>query len=219
MGDHSLEHVLVIPRSLFDQLGPFHGFQAEPDPYLAAILDPANNSFLCRADAENDPTHKQIIPYALFQHGDRFLHYVRGGNAGEKRLASKGSIGIGGHVNQEDFHASGSLGWDLYLTGVEREIAEELRIGSPYRQSIIGLINDDTTEVGRVHLGVVHLFTLESPDVAANEEAITELSFRTREELLIRARDGFLESWSRLIVESMDQILAPISPEERKLPQ
>lgn len=209
MGNHSLENVLVIPRSLFDALGAFHGFQAGAGHYLPAILDPANNSFLCRADAETDPSHKQIIPYALFQHGDRFLHYVRGGNAGEQRLASKGSIGIGGHVNEDDYRASGSLGWDLYLTGVEREVAEELRINSPYQQSIIGLINDDTTEVGQVHLGVVHLFTLKSPDVVPNEDGITNLTFLTRDELNERAQGGFLESWSRLIVESLDQVLAP----------
>ncbi len=208
MGNHSLEHVLVIPRALFDELGAFHGYEADAGRYLPSILDPANNSFLCRADAETDPGHKQIIPYALFQCGDRFLHYVRGGNAGEQRLASKGSIGIGGHVNAEDYHASGSLGWDLYVTGVEREIAEELRISCPYQQSIVGLINDDTTEVGQVHLGVVHLFTLESTEVAPNEVGITNLSFLTKEELVERAKGGFLESWSRLIVENLDQVLA-----------
>ena len=208
MGDHSLEQVLVIRRELFDALGAFHGYQANADHYLPAILDPANNHFLCRADAETDPSHKQIIPYALFQSGDRFLHYVRGSSAGEQRLASKGSIGIGGHVNAEDYHASGSLGRELYLAGVAREIAEELQIGCDYEQSIVGLINDDTTEVGRVHLGIVHLFNLESPDVVSNEDGITSLSFLTREELLERATGGFLESWSRLIVENLDRVLA-----------
>lgn len=208
MGNHSLEQVLVIPRSLFDKLGAFHGYQPAEGRYLDAILDPAHNSFLCRADAEEDPSFKQIIPYALFQCGDRFLHYVRGGNAGEQRLASKGSIGIGGHVNAEDYHASGSLGWDLYLAGVDREIREEVLIRCPYQQGIVGLINDDTTEVGKVHLGVVHLFTLESTEVAPNEDGITELQFRTRAELEILAQDGLLESWSRLIVENLDQVLA-----------
>jgi len=208
MGDHSLEQVLVIRRTLFDDLGAFNGYQANPEFYLPAILEPENNSFLCRADAETDPTHKQIIPYALFQSGDRFLHYVRGSSAGEQRLASKGSIGIGGHVNADDYHASGSLGRELYLAGVAREIAEEINIGCSYEQSIVGLINDDTTEVGRVHLGIVHLFTLEAPEVTSNEEGITSLSFLTREELMERASGGFLESWSRLIVENLDQVLA-----------
>lgn len=208
MGNHSLEQVLVIRRELFDELGAFHGYEPDASHYLPAILNPANNRFLCRADAEEDPTHKQIIPYALFQCGDRFLHYVRGGSSGEQRLASKGSIGIGGHVNADDYHASGSLGRDLYLTGVDREIAEELQIGCSYSQSIVGLINDDTTEVGRVHLGVVHLFTLESDAVLPNEDGITSLAFLTRAELEERATGGFLESWSRLIVENLDQVLS-----------
>jgi len=208
MGDHSLEQVLVIRRELFDDLGAFDGYQANADRYLPAILDPANNSFLRRSDAETDPSHKQIIPYALFQSGDRFLHYVRGTSTGEQRLASKGSIGIGGHVNAEDYHASGSLGRELYLAGVAREIAEEIQIGCGYEQSIVGLINDDTTEVGRVHLGIVHLFTLESAEVTSNEDGITSLSFLTREELMERANGGFLESWSRLILENLDRVLA-----------
>ena len=208
MGNHLTEQVLVIERQLFDQLGAFHGYEPDAGRYLPAILDPATNRFLCRADAENDPGHKQIIPYALFQCGDRFLHYVRGGGAGEQRLASKGSIGIGGHVNADDYHASGSLGRELYLAGVDREIAEELQIGCGYSQSIVGLINDDATEVGRVHLGIVHLFTLDSAEVTANEDGITSLAFLTRQELEERASGGFLESWSRLIVENLDQVLA-----------
>jgi predicted NUDIX family phosphoesterase len=208
MGDHSLEQVLVIRRELFDELGAFNGYQADADRYLPSILDPANNHFLCRADAESDPTHKQIIPYALFQSGDRFLHYVRGKSAGEQRLASKGSIGIGGHVNADDYQASGSLGRELYLAGVAREIAEEIQIGCSYEQSIVGLIKDDTTEVGSVHLGIVHLFTLDAPEIASNEDGITNLSFLTREELMNLADGGLLESWSRLIVENLDRVLA-----------
>jgi predicted NUDIX family phosphoesterase len=208
MGNHSMEQVLVIRRELFDELGAFHGYEADAARYLPAILDPVNNRFLCRADAETDPTHKQIIPYALFQCGDRFLHYVRGSSSGEQRLASKGSIGIGGHVNADDYHASGSLGRDLYLAGVDREVAEELRIGSTYSQTIVGLINDDTTEVGQVHLGIVHLFSLDSTDVLPNEDGITSLSFLSREELMERANDGLLETWSRLLVENLDQVLA-----------
>ena len=66
------------------------------------MLDPENNYFLQRDLAEDDPGHKQIIPYAIFRHGDKFLHYVRGGGSGERRLASKGSIGIGGPINDVD---------------------------------------------------------------------------------------------------------------------
>ena len=93
------EKVLVIRRQLFDDLGSFHGFKPEVESYLPAMLSPENNFFLGRDLAEEDPGYKQIIPYAVFHHEGRFLHYVRGSKSGEHRLASKGSIGIGGHIN------------------------------------------------------------------------------------------------------------------------
>ena len=77
------ENILVIKRSLFDELGKFHGLNFEPHKYLEAILSRGNNFFLPRAKAENDPTHKQIIPYVLLACGDKVLHYVRGKKAGE----------------------------------------------------------------------------------------------------------------------------------------
>jgi predicted NUDIX family phosphoesterase len=90
------ENVLVVRRSLFDELGSFHGLSFEPEKYLSALLSRGNNFFLPRAQAENDPTHKQIIPYALIVHGETILHYVRGKKAGEQRLVSKGSIASAG---------------------------------------------------------------------------------------------------------------------------
>src|SRR4030081_1588659 len=81
------ENILVIKRELFDQLGSFHGLNFEPEKYLAAILSRGSNFFLPRARAENDPTHKQIIPYVLLACGAKVLHYVRGKKAGEQRLA------------------------------------------------------------------------------------------------------------------------------------
>src|SRR3989442_15891475 len=83
------ENVLVVRRSLFDELGSFHGLNFEPEKYLRALLSRGNNFFLPRAQAENDPTHKQIIPYAIITHGDTALHYVRGKKAGEQRLVAK----------------------------------------------------------------------------------------------------------------------------------
>ncbi|MEO0416040.1 MAG: hypothetical protein AAF226_13920 [Verrucomicrobiota bacterium] len=204
MGKYADENVLVIPRALFDELGAFEGFAAEPKKYLPSILDPENNHFLNRDLAEDDPSFKQIIPYAIFRCGDKFLHYVRGGGSGEKRLASKGSIGIGGHINDTDFEAA-SLDRDTYTTGVEREIHEELVFSGDLTQQIVGLINDDSNTVGQVHLGVVHVFTLESDAVKAGEDSIAELQFLTREEL--EARADSLETWSAICLEHLDQIL------------
>jgi predicted NUDIX family phosphoesterase len=202
MGKYADENVLVVSRDLFDRLGAFQGISFETDRFLPSILDPANNFFLSRDLAEEDPGHKQIIPYAIFRHGDRYLHYVRGGGSGEKRLASKGSIGIGGHINDTD-HAAASLDKDTYTTGVEREINEELNLTGTHRQKILGLINDDSNEVGRVHLGVVHLFTLDSDDVTSAEDNITGLRFLTLEELA--AERDRLETWSQICLDGLLQ--------------
>ena len=198
------ESVLVIKRELFDEIGTFQGISTEIDKYLPVFLNPSNNFFIHRELAEDDPTHKQIIPYAIFKHGDKFLRYLRGKKSGEQRLASKSSIGIGGHINQDDFNSS-SLEKDTYLTGIEREINEELIINCDYNNLPIALINDDSNDVGQVHLGVVHLFDLESDQVEAGEANIENLEFLTSEELL-RDKDN-LESWSQICVDHLDEII------------
>ena len=199
------ENVLVVRRSLFDELGSFHGLNFAPEKYLKAILSRGNNFFLPRAQAENDPTHKQIIPYALIAHGDTVLHYVRGKKAGEQRLVAKGSIGIGGHMNDTD---ESLFAWDeqAYRAGVEREVNEEIRIESPFEDRIVALLNDDTTEVGRVHLGIVHVFRLSQPNVQKREAMITNLAFLSRAQLV--AQRDHLETWSQLCVDSLDRLLA-----------
>ena len=199
------ENVLVVRRSLFDELGSFHGLNFEPQKYLDALLSRGNNFFLPRAKAENDPTHKQIVPYAIITHGDTVLHYVRGKKAGEQRLVAKGSIGIGGHMNDAD---ESLFAWDenAYRAGVEREVNEEIKIDSPFEDRIVALLNDDTTEVGRVHLGIVHVFRLAEPKVEKREAMITNLAFLTKEEL--RARRDSLETWSQICVDSLERLLA-----------
>jgi len=195
-----MEHVLVIPRPLFDELGSFQGFQQEAQRYLKAMLAPGANFFMERPAAELDPTHKQLIPYSIFHHQGRYLCYTRGGGSGEKRLVAKRSVGIGGHINPVDQSHDG-LGETMYFNSIEREIAEELVLGGTHTQSVIGLINDDATEVGSVHLGVVHRFELGSKEVRSNEEAIQDLRFHTLAEL--RAMHGELETWSQIIVDHL----------------
>jgi predicted NUDIX family phosphoesterase len=201
------ENVLVVRRALFDELGSFHGLNFEPAKYLRALLSRGNNFFLPRAQAETDPSHKQIIPYALIAHGDTVLHYVRGKKAGEQRLVAKGSIGIGGHMNDtdEDFW-NVAIDEAAYRAGVEREVNEEIKIESPFEDRIVALLNDDTTEVGRVHLGIVHVFRLAEPKVQKREAMITNLSFLNREQLLA-LRDN-LETWSQLCVDSLGRLLS-----------
>jgi predicted NUDIX family phosphoesterase len=199
------ENVLVVRRSLFDELGSFHGLNFEPEKYLRALLSRGNNFFLPRAQAENDPSHKQIIPYAIIAHGDAVLHYVRGKKAGEQRLVAKGSIGIGGHMNDSD---ESLFAWDedAYRAGVEREVNEEITIGTEFEDRIVALLNDDTTEVGRVHLGIVHVFRLAEEKVQKREAMITNMAFLKKEELL--ARRDTLETWSQLCVDSFDRLLS-----------
>jgi predicted NUDIX family phosphoesterase len=192
-----MEHVLVITRALLDQLGSFQGFQPEVNRYLEAMLAPGANFFMERPAAELDPTHKQLIPYSIFHHDGRYLCYTRGGKSGEKRLVSKRSVGIGGHINPVDQSHDG-LGETMYFNSIEREITEELVIGGTYTQTVIGLINDDSSEVGSVHLGVVHRFELSSAEVSSNEDAIQDLQFFTLAEL--KAKHEELEAWSQIIV-------------------
>ncbi len=201
------ENVLVVRRNLFDELGSFHGLNFEPQRYLDSMLARGNNYFLARASAENDPSHKQIIPYAILACGDRVLHYVRGKKAGEQRLVAKGSIGIGGHMNDED---ESLFAWDeaAYRAGVEREVNEEVQIETPFEDRIAALLNDDTTEVGRVHLGVVHIFRLQEPKVQKREAMITNLAFLTKRELIERRES--LETWSQICVDHLDRLLSPL---------
>jgi len=201
----SNENVLVVRRSLFDELGNFHGLNFEPQKYLPTLLSRGNNFFLPRAQAENDPDYKQIIPYALIAHRDTVLHYVRGKKAGEQRLVSKGSIGIGGHMNDTD---ESLFAWDenAYRAGVEREVGEEVNIETTFDDRVVALLNDDSAEVGRVHLGIVHVFRLAEPKVQKREAMITNLAFLTREELV--ARRDTLETWSQLCLDSLDRLLA-----------
>jgi predicted NUDIX family phosphoesterase len=197
------ENVLVIKRSLFDELGSFQGLNFEPRKYLEAILSRGHNFFLSRPKAEVDPTHKQIIPYVLLTHGNTVLHYVRGKKAGEQRLVAKGSIGIGGHMNESD-ESLFALDEAAYRAGVEREVSEEISINTRFDDRIVALLNDDSTEVGQVHLGIVHVFKLAEPKVEKREAMITNLAFLSKDELLAR-RDS-LETWSQICLEAFEKL-------------
>lgn len=199
------ENVLVIRRSLFDQLGSFHGLNFEPEKYLNMLLSSGNNFFFPRAQAESDPAYKQIIPYALVAFENKVLYYVRGKKAGEQRLVAKGSIGIGGHMNETD---ESLFAWNeqAYRVGVEREVNEEIKIDTQFEDRIVALLNDDMTDVGRVHLGVVHVFKLAQPKVEKREAMIRGLTFLTKAELMDRRES--LETWSQICVDSLDRLLS-----------
>jgi predicted NUDIX family phosphoesterase len=201
--DH--ERVLVVPTSLFHRLGHFQGFSPAVEQYRRELLDPVNGSYRPRVEMERDPSFKQLIPYVVFQHRDNagrrwLFHYTRGRGQGEGRLHHKRSIGVGGHISIDD-----SLGGaPAYDEGMRRELAEEVEIAAPYRERCIGLINDDQTDVGRVHLGVVHVFDLAAPAVRPREDDLAQAGFAPLETLL-EDFDAF-ESWSQICLKALVEI-------------
>ena len=191
------EQVLVVRRSLFDELGSFQGLQSDVRRYLNAFFEPGNHFFVPRHEAEEDPSLKQIIPYVVVTSGDLILHYRRGSGSGETRLLKKGSVGIGGHINDGDGLGE-AFDQEAYQRALLRELQEELSIASAFIERPLALLNDDSNAVGSVHLGIVHQCQLSEPAVTANEEAIAELGFLSFEELT--SRHDQLESWSQLVV-------------------
>jgi predicted NUDIX family phosphoesterase len=198
----SEELILVVPESVISAIGPLEGFSRDVDRFLGPILASDQLSFRPRGQMESDPSFKQLIPYVVLQHTDsdgcvRVFTYTRGSGQGESRLHAKRSIGIGGHISQAD--AAG--GTDPYLTGMRRELEEEVTILCDCVEHRVGLIYDSTTEVGRVHLGVVHVFELADQRVQANEDDISATEFLTLDEL--KDQRESLEVWSRLCVDSL----------------
>jgi predicted NUDIX family phosphoesterase len=196
----SEEHVLVIPAQRLEQLGSFSGFIPFNQQRFDALLDPAHMLFLPRSEAEEDPGFKQLIPYSILQVGAgnqrQVFQYTRGKGQGEKRLHAKRSVGIGGHISRED-----AQGEDLYRCGMLRELEEEMVIEAEYRERLLGFIYDDTSEVGRVHLGVVHVLELAAPAARARESELIESGFAPLVELSAR-RDQF-ETWSQLCLDQL----------------
>ena len=198
------EMVLVVRRSLLESLGIFQGLQFDVDRYLAPMLSRENNFFAPRSSAETDPSLKQIIPYAILVSRGKVLRYIRGKKSGEQRLVAKGSIGIGGHMNDFD-EGLFALDKDAYLAGVQREIDEELVIERPLANRIVALINDDSNEVGEVHLGVVHVLELAGPSAQKRESMILGIDFLTAEQL--RAERETLETWSQICVDNLEKLI------------
>jgi predicted NUDIX family phosphoesterase len=195
------EQVLVIPTALLDEFGRFQGLSSDVDPFLSLVFDHANWCFMPRSVAETDETHKQLIPYALLRYGDSTLTYRRSPAAGENRLAGDLSVGIGGHISTKDPTLFGDH--PLYA-GMQREVAEEVDIGGDYSVRVVALLNDDTNAVGKVHLGVIAVFSLVRPEVRKHDPGISECRFLTTSALR-RRRDEF-ENWSQICIDQMDSL-------------
>jgi predicted NUDIX family phosphoesterase len=191
------ERVLVIPTERFRAAGYFHGFRAADADYRGAVLEPTTYQFRPRSEVETDPEFKQLIPYVVLKCAGDLFHYRRGASGTEARLRALRSVGIGGHISEED--AAG--GTDPYQTGMMRELMEEVLIGCAWEERFLGFINDDTTPVGSVHLGVVHLLELERPEARSREDALADAGFAPLGELAARA-DEF-ETWSQFVLREL----------------
>ena len=200
------EQVLVVPTEEFRRLGYFQGFSSEVDRYFSSLLQSDYLSYRPRGDMEADPGFKQLIPYVVFRHtGDgqvRLFQYRRGKGQGEARLRAKKSVGVGGHISVIDADAAAATsGTGVYEEGLRRELNEEVEIQTPYSAQCVGLINDDQTEVGMVHLGIVHLFDVEQPSVQPREADILDAGFHSVDQIQSELDD--FESWSQIVVRSL----------------
>ncbi|HEV3146737.1 MAG TPA: phosphoesterase [Gemmataceae bacterium] len=195
--DKSHERVLGIPTERLRQAGIFQGFRAFDSDLFAFLLDPQHLEYRLRGPAEEDPSFKQLIPYVVLRYSSLLFHYTRGGKGAEKRLRALRSIGIGGHISADEDSAAS----DPYRAGMLRELSEEVEIQTTFRESMFGLINDDSAPVGQVHLGVVHLLELAAPKVSPKEDAIALPGFAPLAEL--QAATGEFETWSQFVMAAM----------------
>src|ERR1700680_2750078 len=191
------EKVLAVPTScLWDRITHVDkGLITEGIDQITTLVARCG-VFLERAEAEADPRYKQIIPYAVVRHSERYFLLQRKSTQSEQRLHNKLSIGVGGHINPSEV-ASDS---DVIREGLTREIGEELYIAPGYRERLVGLINDDTTDVGRVHLGVLFEIDSISPDVRVRETHKMDGAWALISHL-DQSYEG-LETWSQIVFDS-----------------
>ncbi|MBI2246654.1 MAG: phosphoesterase [Armatimonadetes bacterium] len=192
----SMEEILVVARHLLLP-GIVHGFIRDGAPaYRSRILE--YGEFRLRSQMEHDSSMKQIIPYLIVRYGSRIFAFRRLAAGGESRLHGKYSIGVGGHINRVDVEGAS----DIVDAGMRRELLEELVIFGNWRARLVGVLNDDTTRVGQVHFGLVHVVDVDTSDVVVRESHSLEGRLMDSDEL-----DGLrdhMETWSQLILDVAD---------------
>lgn len=191
------ERVLVLARADVPGGCDFHGIRradaGDLETLRAAVA--AKGRYLDRPTAEDDPTHKQLIPYVVVRDADRVFLMHRTDAGGDPRLHGKGSIGVGGHLNPVDD------GDDALMTGLRREWSEELEADWEPDFRLIGLLNDDSNPVGAVHLGVV--FSVEAAGRAVDVREHDKLVGAFAEPRDVTASWDRLETWSRLVADAL----------------
>jgi predicted NUDIX family phosphoesterase len=187
------EQVLVVPRASVIRNEGWLGMRADG---LEATLEAVRTDgfFMRRGDAEDDPTHKQVIPYLVLRDGHRWFLMRRTRAGGDARLHDLWSIGVGGHLNPGDGDVEG---------GLRREWAEELVADFEPAFEPVGLLNDDTTPVGAVHLGVVFVADAGGRAVTIREVDKLTGAFATTDDVAA-VRDA-METWSRLVFDALTE--------------
>ena len=198
------ERVLCFERRLLDEVGNFQGLRVDVEKYLKFVTMPSHQTYRNRREAEQDVRYKQLIPYVLMVSGDRVLRYQRGKGGEETRLHGLWSIGIGGHISDEDrnLFSEHELG---YYDGMRREVKEEVDL-EPLSEAAVAVINDDSTEVGSVHFGVVHIVQVANESVAGRRRGIVAPEFVSISTAVNDSAN--YESWSRLCLENIELLLA-----------
>jgi predicted NUDIX family phosphoesterase len=208
------ERVLCFKRKLLEELGVFQGLSLDVEKYLPVVSASSNIVYLNRSEAELDKHYKQLIPYVLILCNDKILRYRRGKGGGETRLHGLYSVGVGGHISEED-HGLFSKGAG-YQEGMRRELMEEVEIEEA-NEAAVALINDDSTEVGQVHFGVVHVMHVADEKIVGRRSGIASPEFVSLAEA-VKDATGY-ESWSRFCLEQMDLLLSKAAAAGVKVPE
>jgi predicted NUDIX family phosphoesterase len=198
------ENILVVRSAELREHFDFQGFLQLSGQRVQEFYDSVDVRGMERDLAETDPTFKQLVAYSVVRRGDQFLTYLRGKDLGEARLHGNRSIGIGGHIERKDHQFNLFLDDHLKAAAI-REIDEEIIISDEYDLVLTGLLNDDSNDVGSVHLGLVYLVSLEGQEVNKRERGIAQMKFDTMDEL--RSRREQFETWSQILIDNIEAFL------------
>ena len=194
------EKILVVPREILFREGAFQGFLPIADFTAYESLIAQYQQFEWRSAMETDTTFKQIIPYLVFTHDDTFFLMQRRGDASETRLRNNYTLGIGGHIREEDLEHKSIIQW------AQREFDEEVSYTGGLSITPIGLINDDSNAVGQVHIGFVYLLEGDSDSIAIKSE-LKDGSLMTIEQMT--HHKGAMETWSQFVFDYLKDVSEP----------
>ena len=189
------EHVLCVGREDIFPDGAWHGFVAEGLERAQEVVR-RQSFFMPRAEVEDDPRYQQIIPYVVFRHHRRYLLTRRLKVSGERRLHQQYSLGVGGHINPGDLDAG-----DPILDGLKREWEEEVVYDGRFEARLLGFLNEESSPVSKVHLGVVFLVDGDSPNIRIRETDKLAGELLTLDEMRMFFLE--MESWSQIVYERL----------------